>query len=77
MEDPHFIPYDNNRKPSSPVVHASKTFVATAFLACLWAPLSIHGIQGTQNLEQPRSPINGHYNAFTDQQDGVHFICCY
>lgn len=37
MEDLHFIPYENNRKPSSPVLHASKTFVATTFLASLWA----------------------------------------
>jgi hypothetical protein len=71
MEDPHFIPHDNNRKPSPPVVHASKTFVATSFFASLWVPLSIHVIQGTQNLENPRSLINGHYIAFTDQQDGV------
>jgi len=77
MEDPHFIPYDNNIKPSPPVVHASKTFVATAFLGSLWVPLSTHGIQGTQNLKKPRSLINGHYIAFTDQQDGVYFICCY
>jgi len=35
MEDPRFVPFDNNRKLSPPVMHASKTFVATAFLTSL------------------------------------------